>query len=119
MHGNFQLAGQKERGARQLHKRLLYCVNVNRTSLDHLLLGKYADVDKSVESPDCSAASARFPYNPFLQLSLMPCLGTHCPTDSNTSVVSLSRTMFPLFELIVAVGGVMLTSGWSSTPSYP
>jgi len=28
---------------------LLYCVNVNRTSLDHLLLGKYADVDKNVE----------------------------------------------------------------------
>jgi hypothetical protein len=40
---------KKERGARQSHKRLLYCVNVNRTSLDHLLLGKNADVDKSVE----------------------------------------------------------------------
>jgi hypothetical protein len=26
-------------------KRLLYCVNVNRTSLDHLLLGGGADVD--------------------------------------------------------------------------
>src|ERR1700737_3888995 len=35
----FREAGQKQRGARQLHKRLLYCVNVNRTSLDHLLLG--------------------------------------------------------------------------------
>jgi hypothetical protein len=35
------LAGgrKKERGARRIHKRLLYCVNVNRTSLDHLLLG--------------------------------------------------------------------------------
>ena len=41
--------GKKERGARQLHKRLLYCFNVNRTSLDHLLLGKNADVDKNVE----------------------------------------------------------------------
>jgi hypothetical protein len=39
----------KRRGARQRHKRLLYCVNVNRTSLDHLLLGRNADVDKSVE----------------------------------------------------------------------
>src|SRR5262245_48624877 len=28
------------------HKRLLYCVNVNRTSLDHLLLGVVADIDK-------------------------------------------------------------------------
>jgi len=28
------------------HKRLLYCVNVNRTSLDHLLLGESADIDK-------------------------------------------------------------------------
>jgi hypothetical protein len=36
----------KERGARETHKRLLYCVNVNRTSLDHLLLGESADVDK-------------------------------------------------------------------------
>jgi hypothetical protein len=26
-----------------------YCVNVNRTSLDHLLLGGNADVDKNVE----------------------------------------------------------------------
>jgi len=45
-----QIAGhtgrdKKERGARQLHKRLLYCVNVNRTSLDHLLLGESADID--------------------------------------------------------------------------
>ena len=40
------MASQKERGARERHKRLLYCVNVNRTSLDHLLLGKKADVDK-------------------------------------------------------------------------
>jgi len=39
-------AGEKERGARQTHKRLFYCVNVNYTSLDHLLLGRNADVDK-------------------------------------------------------------------------
>ena len=36
-------------GARQSHKRLFQNINVNRTSLDHLLLGKSADVDKSVE----------------------------------------------------------------------
>jgi len=28
------------------HKRLLYCVNVNRTSLDHLLLGESADIGR-------------------------------------------------------------------------
>jgi hypothetical protein len=44
--------GRKERGARQPHKRLLYYFNVNRTSLDHLLLGKNADVDKNVECPE-------------------------------------------------------------------
>jgi hypothetical protein len=40
-----------EKGERRSvpHKRLLYCVNVNRTSLDHLLLGRNADVDKKVE----------------------------------------------------------------------
>jgi hypothetical protein len=39
---------KKERGAwHRLHKRLPYCVNVNRTSLDHLLLGKYADGDRT------------------------------------------------------------------------
>ena len=48
-HVEFGQAGKKERGARQPHKRLLYCVNVNRTSLDHLLLGRNADVDKNVE----------------------------------------------------------------------
>jgi hypothetical protein len=41
--------GKKERGARRPHKRLLYYFNVNRTSLDHLLLGEDADVDKNVE----------------------------------------------------------------------
>ena len=41
----------KERGARQTHKRLLYCVNVNCTSLDHLLLGGSADVDKMSSKP--------------------------------------------------------------------
>jgi len=42
-------AGERERGARHTHKRLLYCVNVNYTSLDHLLLGGNADIDKDVE----------------------------------------------------------------------
>ena len=45
----------KERGARQPHERLLYYVNVNRTSLDHLLLGRNADIDKSVEWSDYNA----------------------------------------------------------------
>jgi hypothetical protein len=47
--GEFRRDGTKERGAWQAHKRLLYCVNVNRTSLDHLLLGGNADVNKYVE----------------------------------------------------------------------
>jgi hypothetical protein len=42
-------AGQKGERRSVVHKRLLYCVNVNRTSLDHLLLGVDADVDRSVE----------------------------------------------------------------------
>jgi hypothetical protein len=33
------------------HKRLLYCVNVNRTSLDHLLLGGSADIDQMSNDP--------------------------------------------------------------------
>jgi hypothetical protein len=40
---------RKERGARETRKRLLHYINVNRTSLDHLLLGVGADVDKCVE----------------------------------------------------------------------
>jgi hypothetical protein len=47
--------GAKERGARWTHKRLLHYVNVNRTSPDHLLLGRNADIDKDVECPDYSA----------------------------------------------------------------
>jgi hypothetical protein len=49
------------------HKRLLYCVKVNRTSLDHLLLGKNADVDKNVECYEYSAASARCQNKRFTQ----------------------------------------------------
>jgi len=37
--------GKGERRSVRIHKRLLYCVKVNLTSLDHLLLGKCADVD--------------------------------------------------------------------------
>jgi hypothetical protein len=58
----FKQAGQKERGARQLHKRLLYYFNVNRTSLDHLLLGRNADADKNVDCPEYIAGSARFQH---------------------------------------------------------
>jgi hypothetical protein len=36
----------KKRGAWGDHKRLVYYFNVNRTSLDHLLLGGSADVDR-------------------------------------------------------------------------
>src|SRR4029077_14807711 len=38
---------RREAPGTDFHERLLYCVNVNRTSLDHLLLGKYADVDRT------------------------------------------------------------------------
>jgi len=42
-----KLLGGKRREALGVdHKRLLYCVNVNCTSLDHLLLGESADIDK-------------------------------------------------------------------------
>jgi hypothetical protein len=49
-----QITGNSDRWEKQerrsaTHKRLSYCFNVNRTSLDHLLLGAKADVDKSVE----------------------------------------------------------------------
>jgi hypothetical protein len=60
---------EKERGARKRHKRLLYCVNVNRTSLDHLLLGEYADVDKVSHAQ--SISSATFQNKPFLALVLL------------------------------------------------
>lgn len=44
----FRKAGSKgERRSVRIHKRLLYCVKVNLTSLDHLLLGKCADVDRA------------------------------------------------------------------------
>ena len=44
-------SSQKERGARQTHKRLLNCVNVTSTSLDHLLLGMAADGDQMSHAP--------------------------------------------------------------------
>jgi hypothetical protein len=64
----FGQAREKERGARQRHKRLLYYVNVNRTSLDHLLLGKNADIDKNVEWSEYSAGLGRCQKKRFLEL---------------------------------------------------
>ena len=53
--GKSGAAGKRERGARRSHKRLLSYFNVNRTSLDHLLLGEDADVDKNVEWSEYNA----------------------------------------------------------------
>jgi hypothetical protein len=49
MTGNSDRRDKRREALGNLNKRLLYCVNVNRTSLDHLLLGRNADVDKNVE----------------------------------------------------------------------
>ena len=68
MTGSSGKRDKKERGARQSHKRLLYCVNVNRTSLDHLLLGRNADIDKSVEWSEYSAVSRRCQNKGFTNL---------------------------------------------------
>jgi hypothetical protein len=40
------------------HKRLLYCVNVKRTSLDHLLLGVGADIDEMSHGPSITPETA-------------------------------------------------------------
>ena len=65
--GNSDRRG-KRRGARAPHKRLLYCVNLNRTSLDHLLLGRNADVDENVEWSEYNAGWRRCQNKQFLNL---------------------------------------------------
>jgi hypothetical protein len=55
-------------------KRLLYCVNVNRTSLDHLLLGKNADVDQMSNNP--SISRDRGDVRMSVPLSTFTCLAT-------------------------------------------
>ena len=48
----FAALARKKRGAWQNHKRLSYCrINVYRTSLDHLLLGMDADIDRMSIGP--------------------------------------------------------------------
>jgi hypothetical protein len=46
---------KKREALGNLTRASLFCVNVNRTSLDHLLLGRNADVDKNVEWSEYSA----------------------------------------------------------------
>src|SRR5271157_6054617 len=89
----------KERGARQPHKRLLYCVNVNRTSLDHLLLGKNADVDMSVECADYNAGSGRCQNKEpprSLFSSTLPLFHSFAFTHSHFSL--LPSSTLPLFH---------------------
>ena len=58
-----QLGASRSKGERRSgsHKRLLYCVSVNRTSLDHLPLGVVADIDemshgkKNILAGECSS----------------------------------------------------------------
>jgi len=66
-------AGEKERGAREAHKRLLNYFNVNRTSLDHLLLGGNADGDRMSRERDYSAGSGRCQPMRFLNLLSLVC----------------------------------------------
>src|SRR5260370_40300021 len=66
--GNSDRGDKTKRGARLPHKRLLYCFNVNRTSPDHLLLGRSADVDKDIEWSEDSAGSGKSQNTPFLKL---------------------------------------------------
>ena len=48
----FNMRAEKKRGTWQNHKRLSYCrINVYRTSLDHLLLGMDADIDRMSTGP--------------------------------------------------------------------
>jgi hypothetical protein len=49
----------KRREALGSAKRLLYCVNVNRTSLDHLLLGESADIDEMSHAPSITPGSKK------------------------------------------------------------
>jgi len=44
--GALKCLGKRREALGVDHKRLLYCVNVNCTSLDHLLLGEVADIDQ-------------------------------------------------------------------------
>jgi hypothetical protein len=46
---DFGPAGQKGERRSVTSQAPLHYFNVNRTSLDHLLLGKNADIDKNVE----------------------------------------------------------------------
>src|SRR5207249_5111186 len=65
--GNSGRRDKKERRS-ATHKRLPYYFNVNRTSLDHLLLGRNADVDKNVDWFEYSAGSGRCQKKRFLNL---------------------------------------------------
>jgi hypothetical protein len=59
---NSQLKSQtkKKRGTRQNHKRLPYIsINVYRTSLDHLLLGMDADIDRMSTAPSIKPFSEK------------------------------------------------------------
>ena len=64
--GEFGQREQKEEALGKLTSASFYYFNVNRTSLDHLLLGGNADVDKSVEWSEYSAGSGRFQSKSFL-----------------------------------------------------
>jgi hypothetical protein len=68
--------GQNKRGARPTHKRLSYTFKINRTSLDHLLLGKCADIDKVSNAPSILRSSPQsLPMSrPYQQRAGMPIL---------------------------------------------
>jgi len=56
---NRRIPQSREKGERRSAtspKRLCYCVKINRTSLDHLLLGRVADIDEMSHEPSIARA---------------------------------------------------------------
>jgi hypothetical protein len=51
--------GRKKEALGELTSASFYCINVNRTSLDHLLLGAGADIDESVDCAEYIARAAK------------------------------------------------------------
>ena len=82
----FKQAGKRREALGNFTSASSYYFNVNRTSLDHLLLGKCADVDKSVESPEYIARSERCQRKRFLGTGSVA--GKHCRNSPNARELS-------------------------------
>ena len=109
--GSQKLIREKRRGAWQITSASSHRIKINRTSLDHLLLGKCADIDKvsngsSITLDEKEATIYRAPI-PIRYLGLSFSWASFCAVVNASAAATLTSGSTPVPSQFVLEMGLM------------